>query len=305
MSKQSIALAFRQYIWLADIIYSAGHITREDINRKWRGNSLVNPDETLEIPERTFHNWKHAIEDLFELSIECDRRTGKYYIENVDQMDKNDVRTWLVNTFAIKDMMADAQQIKSQILFEDAPSGMRFLTTIIEAMRDHLRLEITYQPFYKSHPSTFIVDPYCVKMYEQRWYVLAASDWFKTPRTYALDRLLDIKVTDEKFKLPKYFDAETYFRSVVGVSGMEEKPEKVRIKVYDYQVQYTRTLPIHASQKEVETADGYSIFEYNLVPNYEFRLELRQHMSAIEVLEPEYLRIEMREEAKKLMRMYE
>ena len=271
MSKQSIALAFRQYIWLADIIYSAGHITREDINRKWRDNSLVNPYETLEIPERTFHNWKHAIEDLFELSIECDRRTGKYYIENVDQMDKNDVRTWLVNTFAIKDMMADAQQIKSQILFEDAPSGMRFLTTIIEAMRDHLRLEITYQPFYKSHPSTFIIDPYCVKMYEQRWYVLAASDWFKTPRTYALDRLLDIKVTDEKFKLPKDFDAETYFRSVIGVSGMEEKPEKVRIKVYDYQVQYTRTLPIHASQKEVETADGYSIFEYYLVPNYEFR----------------------------------
>ena len=78
MSKQSIALAFRQYIWLADTIYSAGHITREDINRKWRDNSLVNPDETLEIPERTFHNWKHAIEDLFELCIECDRRTGKY-----------------------------------------------------------------------------------------------------------------------------------------------------------------------------------------------------------------------------------
>ena len=142
-------------------------------------------------------------------------------------------------------------------------------------------------------------------MYEQRWYVLAASDWFKTPRTYALDRLLDIKVTDEKFKLPKDFDAETYFRSVIGVSGMEEKPEKVRIKVYDYQVQYTRTLPIHASQKEVETADGYSIFEYYLIPNYEFRLELRQHLSAIEILEPEYLRDEMREEAKKLLKMYE
>ena len=55
----------------------------------------------------------------------------------------------------------------------------------------------------------------------------------------------------------------------------------------------------------METADGYSIFEYYLIPNYEFRLELRQHLSAIEILEPEYLRDEMREEAKKLLKMYE
>ena len=117
--------------------------------------------------------------------------------------------------------------------------------------------------------------------------------------------MLNVKTTDEKYQLPKDFDAETYFRSVIGVSGMEEMPEKVRIKVYDYQVQYIRTLPIHASQKDVETADGYSIFEYYLIPNYEFRLELRQHLSAIEILEPEYLRDEMREEAKKLLKMYE
>lgn len=147
--------------------------------------------------------------------------------------------------------------------------------------------------------------PLLRELYEQRWYMLAVSDYIKKPRTYALDRLLDVKTTDEKYQLPKDFDAETYFRSVIGVSGMEDIPEKVRIKVYDYQVQYIRTLPIHASQKEVETADGYSIFEYYLIPNYEFRLELRQHLSAIEILEPEYLRDEMREEAKKLLKMYE
>lgn len=305
MSKQSIALAFRQYIWLADTIYSAGQITREDINRKWRDNSLVNPDETLEIPERTFHNWKHAIEDLFELCIECDRRTGKYYIENVDQMDKNGVRAWLVNTFAITDMMADAQQIKSQILFEDAPSGMRFLTTIIGAMRDHRRIEITYRSFVKSHFSTFVASPYCVKIFKQRWYVVAVSDAYQEPRIYALDRVQDIRVTEEKYKYPKDFEAEVFFRPVIGVSDMTVKPEKVRIKVYDYQVPYFQTLPIHSSQQEVETEDGYSIFEYYLVPNYEFRLEIRQHMSAVEVLEPAYLRDEMREEAKKLLKMYE
>lgn len=304
MPSQSIALSFRYYIWLADTIYSAGDISREEINRKWRDNSLVNPEGNQGIPERTFHNWRHAIEDLFELTIACDRRTGKYSIENMDQMDKNGVRAWLINTFAVTDMMGNAQQIKSQILFEDAPSGMRFLTTIIEAMRDHLRLEITYQSFSKSHSSTFVVSPFCVKLFEQRWYVLAASDYYEEPRVYALDRILEVSKMDERYRLPEDFDAGAYFHSVIGISGMTETPELVRIKVYDTQVPYTRTLPFHSSQKEVETANGYSIFEYNLVPNYEFRLKLRQHMSAIEIMEPQYLRDEMRSEAEKLLRMY-
>lgn len=304
MSKLSIALAFRQYIWLADTIYSAGQITREEINRKWRDNDAINPDGHFEIPERTFHTWKHAIEDLFQIDITCDRRTGKYYIENTDQLDENGVRTWLVNTFAITDMMAGAQEIKSQVLFEDTPSGLNHLTTIIEAMRDHRRLEITYQSFNKSQSSTFIVSPYCVKLYKQRWYMLAKSDHYQEPRIYALDRMVKIEISDDKYKLPNDFDAETYFRSVIGVSGMEELPEKVLLKIYDRQVAYFRTLPLHPSQQEVESSDTYSIFEYQLVPNYEFLQEIGKNLAQVEVLEPQSLRAEMLEVAQDMLEMY-
>lgn len=304
MSKLSIALAFRQYIWLADTIYSAGKITREEINRKWRDNDTINPDGHFEIPERTFHTWKHAIQDLFQIDIECDRRTGKYYIENTDQLDENGVRTWLVNTFAITDMMAGAQEIKSQVLFEDTPSGLNHLTTIIEAMCDHRRLEITYQSFNKSQSSTFVVSPYCIKLYKQRWYMLAKLDHYQEPRIYALDRMVKIEISDEKYKLPNDFDAETYFRSVIGVSGMEELPEKVLLKVYDRQVAYFRTLPLHPSQQEVETSDTYSIFEYHLVPNYEFLQEVGKNLAQVEILEPQSLRAEMLEVAQDMLEMY-
>ena len=304
MSKLSIALAFRQYIWLADIIYSAGQITREEINRKWRDNDTINPDGHFEIPERTFHNWKQAIQDLFDLIIECDSRTGKYYIANVDQLDENGVRAWLVNTFAITDMMAGAQEIKSQVLFEEAPSGLNHLTTIIEAMRNHHRLTITYQSFLKSQSCAFVVSPYCVKLYKQRWYMLAKSDFYPEPRIYALDRMVEIEVSDEKYKLPNDFDAETYFRSVIGVSGMEELPVKVLLKVYDRQVAYFRTLPLHPSQQEVESSDTYSIFEYQLVPNYEFLQEIGKNLAQVEVLEPKSLREEMLEVAQDMLEMY-
>ncbi|MDR0863793.1 MAG: hypothetical protein LBO74_02525 [Candidatus Symbiothrix sp.] len=58
-----------RYIWLADTVYRAGKITFEEINRKW-----LNTDwsEGKDLPLRTFHNHRKAIEDLFDINIECD-----------------------------------------------------------------------------------------------------------------------------------------------------------------------------------------------------------------------------------------
>jgi hypothetical protein len=50
--------------------------------------------EGEEIPLRTFHNHRHAIEELFDINIECDRRNGYvYYIENTDDIEKGGVRS--------------------------------------------------------------------------------------------------------------------------------------------------------------------------------------------------------------------
>jgi hypothetical protein len=71
-----------RYIWLVDLIYRTGGITREEINRRW-ANSRYNVDNEDEIPERTFHRHKDAIKELFDINIVCDRSAGKVYcIEN-------------------------------------------------------------------------------------------------------------------------------------------------------------------------------------------------------------------------------
>ncbi len=303
MAKQSTALLFRYYIWLAETIYSAGHISREEINRRW-ARSRLNSDHSSEIPERTFHNWKHAIEDLFEIIIECDRKTGAYYILNADEMNTGGIRTWLVNTFAVNNLINESHQIKGQILFEHIPSGQRFLTPIIEAMRDHRRIRLTYKSFRHDEPSTFSVSPYCVKVYQQRWYLLALSDRYSTPYIYALDRMEEIEVLEEAYELPAGFDAEAYFRPVMGVSGMGGKREVVQIRVWDWQVPYLRTLPLHPSQQETIIQDDYSVFEYYLVPNYEFRQEVFRNMSGMEVLSPAWLREDIQKEAEAIVCQY-
>ena len=304
MAKQSIALSFRNYIWLADTIASAGQISRENINRKW-ARSPLNAEGQSEIPERTFHNWKHAIEDLFELIIECDRSTDTYYIANADDMRRDGLRKWLVNTFALNSLLSESRQIKDRILLEDIPGGMHYLTTIIEAMRDGKRLLLTYRSFEADHASTFRVDPYCVKVFRQRWYMLALSEGYEHPRLYALDRVCNLVPLDETYTMPADFDAEGCFRSLIGVSGMGGRCENIRIKVRGTQVPYFRTLPIHASQHEVETGADYAVFEYYLSPNYEFYQEVFRNMSNAEVLSPAWLRDEVKEEAEALLAQYQ
>ena len=304
MAKQSSAQLFRCYIWLVDTIYAAGHITREEIDHKWARNYTLNDMHENAIPERTFHNWRHAIEDLFQINIECSRKLGgSYYIEAEDDLERGGVRTWLINTFAVNNLINESHRIKHQILFETIPSGHRFLTPIIEAMRDKVQLNMTYHGYHKDHESTFMVKPYCVKVYRQRWYMLAQSE--KSDLTvYALDRIVKLEITDKLYKLPVDFDPEAYFNSIVGVSDAGKKPKFVTIRVNSWQANYFRSLPLHHSQEETERTDEYSIFKYYLVPNYEFKQELRSHGAAVQVIEPQKLAEEINKESEEIIRMY-
>ena len=124
------------------------------------------------------------------------------------------MRKWLLQTFSVNGMLHESQELKNRILLEDVPSGQQHLTTIVDAMRESVALSMTYQSFGKSEPSSFEVEPYCVKLFEQRWYMLGMSDKL---RIYALDRIKALEPTERKFKLPKKFDAEKFFTDHYGI----------------------------------------------------------------------------------------
>ena len=67
-----------RYIWIIDTIRRYGRISRRDLDECWRRSPYGNGE--LSIPRRTFFNYRHAIEELFSLSIECDPSTYEYYI---------------------------------------------------------------------------------------------------------------------------------------------------------------------------------------------------------------------------------
>lgn len=279
-----------KYVWLVETIYRYKRITFEEINEQWLNNEL---SEGVELALRTFHKWRIAVEEMFGLTIECERKGGyHYYIGNLEVLKTGGIRNWLLNTISISNVLLDNQHMKDRILLENIPSGQEYLADIIGAMKKNQCINLTYQSYWRNESNTFIVEPYCVKLFKQRWYMLAHSPYYDKFYIYGLDRILDLKVDpDNKFKMPLSFNSSEYFEECFGViAGDGTKVEDVKLKVSAGQANYLRSLPMHHSQQEVERMDDYSVFTLRIRPTYDFQQEILWNGEEMEVLEPLSLR---------------
>lgn len=303
-SKESTSTLFNRYVWLVETILRAGRITFEEINEKWTRSRLNYSGD--DIPLRTFHNHRNAIEEMFDINIECDKRGGYlYYIENEDDIHRGDIRSWMLNAFSVGNLLIESSEMKDRILFEKIPSGHQYLTSFLEAIRDNLTVEITYQSFEKDEPSTFPVEPYCLKVFRQRWYLLARTPLYDELRIYSLDRMHQVEVTHNSFVYPADFSPENYFRHCFGIIHSEgEYPETVEIKVFGNQRKYFETLPLHHSQVVVDDQTDYAIFQYIVHPTYDFIQELLSYGESVEVLKPIWLRQEVADIVQQMAQMY-
>ena len=292
-----------KYVWLVDTIYKAKYISFEKINELWLDDDM---SEGLEIPKRTFHTWIHEIADMFGLDIQCQRVGGYlYYIENADEIREGGLRNWLLNTISTSNLLMENRQLKDRILLEEVPSVREHLSPILDAMKTDTVLLVTYQGYRHKESTTFEVEPYCVKLFKQRWYLVGRSPHYDQVRIYALDRIISLEATEEKFKMPKKFNPKAFFKHFFGIIAHEHATvETVRLKVTADQSNYLRSLPLHTSQKEVEKKDDYSIFELRLSPEFDFQQEILSQTPDIEVLSPEWLREEISEKLNAICKKY-
>ena len=118
---------FGKYVWLMDTIRRYGRITREELNRCWLRSSIT---DGKPIPRRTFYNYRMAIQDLFNVNVECDPKTFEYYIEDEDEHN-NSVTSWLLNSTAVNSVLSESRDVANRIFVEDVPSARDFLNIII------------------------------------------------------------------------------------------------------------------------------------------------------------------------------
>ncbi|MBR5850992.1 MAG: WYL domain-containing protein [Bacteroidaceae bacterium] len=295
-----------KYVWVIETIHRHKKLSFRELNELWLNDDI---SMGVELPKRTFDNWRYAIWDIFGLNISNEQKGRyRYFIENEEDITGNGLSSWLYSTLSIANTLSGSQSIKERILLENIPSGQEYLQPIIDAMKANLQLNITYKSYWSDEECCFDVKPYCVKLFKQRWYMVAKSTHAyyndKPPMIYSLDRILQLTVKQETFEMPADWNAQEYFEGCFGVCRSIDI-ELVRLKVSAKQANYIRDLKLHDTQEEVEHNDKFSIFTYRLRPEYDFQQELLRHGEDVEVLEPQWLREEIAGKAKLMWEKYE
>lgn len=292
-----------KYVWLVETIQRAGEISLKEIQSKWLDSDL---SEGVELSQRTFHKWRIATEELFGICIDCQRTAGyNYYIANAEVLNEGGIRSWLLRTASLNQQLSRSMSLNERILLEDIPSSETYLSDIIRAMKASRCIQVKYRRYTSASSRISILEPYALKLFKQRWYLLAKASDMPYLLLYSLDRMEEVVLTETKFQLSPDFDAETFFEDCYGtIIDASVEAERISIRVTSSQACYLKSLPLHHSQRLLSEDEEYSVFELYLKPTYDFLQALLSYGSELEVIAPVSLRNQIQEEVATMMSHY-
>lgn len=295
----------KKCLYLINLLERKGALTLKEINGYYQYSSLYEGEEIL---PRTFLRYKDYIDETFPCYIEYNQRTGKYELHRHKALygEDDSLYDYLLSAYHIEGITELALKHRDKIILSEAPTGVENVQIILEAIDQGKGIECEYYSFNRKTVKHQLLIPYFLRTWEQRWYLAAEPDnHHHGISIFALERMEDIKLTKDKMHPSNKITVEEYFDGSFGVNHSDnQKPEMIRIKVYGAQVEYVRALPIHESQKEIETTSEWSIFEYRLVPCYNFYQQLLWHREKLEVIEPLTIREELKIALQKILERY-
>lgn len=281
-----VAELIKKYVYLIQIVLDSGldGLTLEQIQDKWE-RRFSEP-----YARRTFNNHRLAIEEVFGIEIDCHRNDNTYFIAyGEDVLDRNDSLSWMVNTFTVNNLLALSQErLSGRVEVENIPSGQLHLTSIMSAMTNETELIIAYKKYSGNEAETLHVQPYGLKEYQKRWYLVAYCHERGALRLYSLDRIMSLQSSNVQFKVPASFNMEELFYNSFGpyLPTADSKPVLVRFVTRQKEAKYFYDLPLHRSQKEEKVEDGTVEFSVRVIPNEDFYMELLRFTGKIRVISP-------------------
>ena len=115
-------LQLQKYTWLIDTIRKAGKISLEEISNRWERNKDLSDYKPLS--RATFNRWKDAIFSQFGIIISCQRAGGYlYYIENPEDIDEDELKKWMLDSFAVSNLISENLSLKGRILDSVCPQS--------------------------------------------------------------------------------------------------------------------------------------------------------------------------------------
>jgi predicted DNA-binding transcriptional regulator YafY len=253
----------------------------------FRNSGTQDPEDR--ISQRTFQRYIHSIRDSFGIKIACNG-FGCYSIEQESSEQKLSLR--LLEAIHLYSLPAIDGSLNGRIQLDERPlKGKELIPEIIDALRENRKVKFTYQKFVDNSFTERVLDPYGIKEYNNRWY-LVGLDSDKKIKVFGLDRIGSFRITSERFTFPKEFNLTEYFRYCYGVTRPDtsKAPEIIVLEFSEFTGKYIKTCPLHPSQKVLEETEKLLRISLELYITNELIGVLRSYGSDVRIVGPVSLR---------------
>lgn len=192
----------------------------------------------------------------------------------------------------LQDKLAISKHDRKPVVhFDRVPDlkGVKLLNPLYNHIIHRQTLRIMYQPFSASKPVEFILCPYLLKEFRNRWFLFGGRADDLLLYNLALDRIVSVEPSEVPYRENPEFDSEHFFDDVIGVTkNLHTRPRKVRFWVSAEQSKYVLTKPLHTTQRLVKSnpEDGSCIFEIEVVINFEMYSVFMSYGAGLKVLSP-------------------
>lgn len=259
--------------------------------------------EYLSCSLRTFQRDVKEIEELYHIVIRYNPSLRAYEIVE-DSNEAHNER--LMEAFEVYNALDMSSSLRSHLILEQRKAlGTEHLHGLLHAIKSNREISFNYRSYYDDSVSTRRVQPVAIKEARNRWYVLAKDTKDGIFKSFGLDRMERLEISNKKFELHDY-DPEAEYRFAFGIiNGTGEQPQEVKLAFTPREGRYIKSLPLHHSQQLVEENEQQTVFSYRLIPTYDFKQEILSYGDQVKVLQPESLKKSVKQQLQSALLLYD
>lgn len=264
-------------------------------------------DDTLNIgfSKRTLQRDIREIRNLFGMDIEYSKLNKGYFISGDETENMNFQR--MIEAFDMFNSLNLAQDLTPFIHLEKRrPQGTENLYGLLHAIKNRLQIQFTYQKFWEEELSQRLAEPYALKEFKNRWYIMAKDSRDGNIKSFALDRLSNLEITKQTYQHPHNYSIEQRYRYCFGIiSPNGEEPQDIILSFDPFQGKYIKTLPLHDTQQVLADNEEETKIKLRLCVTHDLLMELLSFGDNMKVIEPRSLADQVKQAHENAFRQYE
>ena len=266
-----------------------GEATFDEILEYLYEESELFDDEDFYISKRTFDRDRDAIRSILNIDISYDRKSDIYRLDCQPYKEINQHLLEAFDLFITLNVNPDLDQIIQ--IEKRKPTGVENMYKLIHATNNHLSITFSYKEFWDIEPTNRVMEPYGIKEFKGRWYVIGKEKEESQIKTFGLDRMKELEVNTIDFLPPTDFDINTYFRDCYGIfNPEEEEAEHVSLIFTPEKAKYLKAHPLHPSQHIIHDNHEEFYIMLKVKITYDLLSELLSYGDSLTVVAPAKLR---------------